>query len=155
MSKLIEKIKILLVEDTPSDAELITRLLKKEGCQVALCSDGKAALDYLVQKAEKGEELPTVILLDLKLPKISGVELLRHMHASLKLREIPVIVLTSSGELKDIEACFRLGVNRYVQKPIDFDSFKSEMADISRSLRQIQEERSKLREESNRVLGET
>jgi len=120
---------ILLVEDTDDDAELTLRALRKRGVAnavVRVC-DGADALDYLnatgAHAGRDRQHLPQVILLDLRLPKLSGIEVLRRVKVDERLRQIPVVVLTSSQEDVDLAECYRLGVNSYVTKPVEFDDF--------------------------------
>jgi len=122
---------ILLVEDNPNDAELTQRALKKVGLadQLAIVRDGAEALNYLF--AENGSTpRPKVILLDLKLPKVDGIEVLRRIRQDEALKAIPVVVLTSSQEARDIAECYKLGVNSYVVKPVEFDKFYQAVADL-------------------------
>lgn len=127
---------ILLVEDTDEDAELTLRALKKRGLAnpVVRVSDGAAALDYLEARgAYAGRDrahLPQVILLDLHLPKLSGIEVLRRIKADERFRLIPVVVLTSSQEDVDLAECYRLGVNSYVTKPVGFDEFSRVVGEL-------------------------
>ncbi len=121
--------KILLIEDRVEDVKLTIRAFNK--CNIAntveVARDGKEALDYLFGRgAHEGRDLtdrPTVVLLDLKLPKVGGLEVLRQMRASELYRLQPVVILTSSREEEDIIRGYELGVNGYVQKPVDFDQF--------------------------------
>jgi len=120
---------ILLVEDNPDDVEL-TRLAFEEA-QVAnrmiVVKDGAEALDYLFARgAHAGRnpaELPSIVLLDLNLPKLDGREVLQAIRAEPSTRDLPVVVLTTSAEPFDIEASYALGVNSYIQKPVDFEQF--------------------------------
>jgi len=127
--KQLNPIEILLVEDNPADVELTLRALKKHNLtnHVHVVSDGAQALDYLFGSgAFAGQKHPTppkVVFLDLKLPKVDGREVLRRMKADDRTRIIPVVVLTSSQEEKDIVESYKLGVNSYVVKPLDFDKF--------------------------------
>jgi two-component system, response regulator len=124
----IERI-ILLVEDNPDDEQLTLRALQKNGIAntMVVARDGVQALDYLFgQGAYAGRDvltLPAVVLLDLKLPKIEGLEVLRRIRADERTRLTPVVILTSSSEEKDIIAGYHLGANSYVRKPVDFDQF--------------------------------
>src|SRR5439155_18132464 len=124
-----ETVEILLVEDNPNDAELTQRALKKTNLDVGLATvrDGAEALDYLFSDRPK----PKVIFLDLKLPKIDGVEVLRRLRADDRLKSIPVVVLTSSQEERDINECYKLGVNSYVVKPVEFDKFYQVVGDLA------------------------
>jgi two-component system, response regulator len=120
---------ILLIEDNPDDEALTLRALKKNNIlnKVAVARDGVEALDYLFgdAKDERSDQvpMPVVILLDLKLPKIDGLEVLRHIRADLRTRFIPVVILTSSKEDQDIMNSYSLGCNSYIRKPVDFDKF--------------------------------
>jgi len=115
--------KILLVEDNPDDEALTKRALKTNNIQneVVVARDGAAALEYLLAD---GEELPAVVLLDLKLPKVDGLEVLREIKSDPRLRELPVVVLTSSREHADLLRAYELGANAYVVKPVDFEQFQ-------------------------------
>ncbi len=120
---------ILLVEDNANDAELTVRALRKSGIanQITVARDGAEALDWLFRRGEHGSRdpanRPALILLDLKLPKVNGVEVLRAIKLDEQLKTIPIVVLTSSNETRDLEECYRLGVNSYVVKPVEFDQF--------------------------------
>ena len=120
---------ILLVEDNPDDVKLTLHALKKCNIanKVAVTCDGVEALDYLFGTgAHAGRDLsdvPAVVLLDLKLPKIDGLEVLRRMRADQRTRRLPVVVLTSSKEEQDIVTSYDLGANSYIRKPVDFDQF--------------------------------
>src|SRR6185436_7364889 len=124
-----EALDILLVEDNPNDAELTQRALKKVNlaAQLAIVRDGAEALEYLLGPRPK----PKVIFLDLKLPKIDGIEVLRRVRADDRVKMIPVVVLTSSQEEKDINECYKLGVNSYVVKPVEFDKFYQVVGDLA------------------------
>lgn len=120
--------RILLVEDDPSDVELTLEALAEYNLanEVAVARDGEMALDYLHRRGEfKGrpDENPAVMLLDLKLPKVDGLEVLKQVKSDERLRMIPVVVLTSSQEEKDMMRSYKLGVNAYVVKPVDFHEF--------------------------------
>jgi two-component system, response regulator len=123
------EVEILLVEDNPSDAELALRALKKNHLanNVVVVTDGEEALDFVFARgafsARKVENGPKVILLDLKLPKVDGLEVLRAIKGDPRTKVIPVVVLTSSKEENDIVESYRLGVNSYIVKPVDFDKF--------------------------------
>jgi two-component system, response regulator len=124
----VQGVDILLVEDNPNDAELTQRALRKTdiGAQLVIARDGAEALDYLLSDKTK----PKVIFLDLKLPKIDGIEVLRRVREDDRTRAIPVVVLTSSQEERDINECYRLGVNSYVVKPVEFDKFYRAVGDL-------------------------
>jgi CheY-like chemotaxis protein len=125
----MNEVEILLVEDSPTDAELTMRVLKKNHLanQVVHVTDGEEALNFLFARgAYLGRNLdhrPRVILLDLKLPKIDGLEVLKAIKADPSTRTIPVVMLTSSREETDMIASYALGVNSYIVKPVDFDRF--------------------------------
>ncbi|HLH30468.1 MAG TPA: response regulator [Terriglobia bacterium] len=123
-----EEIDILLVEDNPNDAELTLRALRKSniGARLAIAKDGAEALEYLLG----GRPKPKVVFLDLKLPKIDGIEVLRRVREDDRTRSIPVVVLTSSQEERDITECYKLGVNSYVVKPVEFDKFYKAVGDL-------------------------
>ena len=121
-------INILLVEDNPDDVELTLHALKKNNIvnPVKIARDGQEALDYLFYSGKyeaAGHDLPNVILLDLKLPKVDGIEVLRRVKSDRKAKLIPVVILTSSKEESDLLKSYDLGVNSYIRKPVDFDQF--------------------------------
>jgi CheY-like chemotaxis protein len=121
-------INILLVEDNPDDVELTLHALKKNNIvnPVKIVRDGQQALDYLFYTGEyqlSDHDLPNVILLDLKLPKVDGIEVLQRVKGDRKTKLIPVVVLTSSKEESDLMKSYDLGVNSYIRKPVDFDQF--------------------------------
>jgi two-component system response regulator len=127
--KATNAVDILLVEDNPHDAELTERSLKKQNLANHLYTveDGAQALDFIFGRGEfAGRALshaPRVILLDLKLPKVSGLDVLRVIKADERTRAIPVVILSSSKEDPDIKAAYELGANSYVVKPVEFDAF--------------------------------
>ncbi len=130
------EVEVLLVEDNPSDAELTMRALKKNNManKIYHVKDGAEALDFLFAQgnysSRKIENAPKVILLDLKMPKINGIEVLRVLKADVRTKKIPVVVLTSSKEDPDIKECYSLGVNSYVVKPVNFDDFLKAVSDL-------------------------
>ncbi|MBM4322939.1 MAG: response regulator [Deltaproteobacteria bacterium] len=121
---------ILLVEDNPDDEALTLRALKKNNIlnEVIVARDGVEALDYLFGTGKyTGRDLsnmPQVILLDLKLPKIDGMEVLRRLRADKRTKLLPVVILTSSKEERDLVNGYKLGANSYIRKPVDFDQFR-------------------------------
>lgn len=123
-------IEILLIEDNLDDAGLTIRALKKHNLANNLLhlQDGEEALNYLFSERMNG--LPKVILLDLKMPKVDGIEVLRRLKSDERKRIIPVVVLTSSKEERDIVDSYKLGVNAYIVKPVDFDKFAKAIAEI-------------------------
>lgn len=124
-----QSVEILLVEDNPSDLELTLHALKRHKIvnRIEIARDGTEALDFLFGRgAHQGRDLddgPRVIFLDLKLPKIDGLEVLKEIKSDPRTRNIPVVVLTSSREESDIVESYRLGVNSYIVKPVDFEQF--------------------------------
>lgn len=126
------KIDILLVEDDAGDAGLVTRALKKINLadNIVHVKDGQEALDFLY--AEGMSNYPKVVLLDIKLPRVDGVEVLRRLKSNPATRAVPVVMLTSSSECSDINTCYDLGVNSYIVKPVDFDYFVRAVSDIGR-----------------------
>jgi two-component system response regulator len=122
-------VEILLVEDNPSDAELALYALKKHNLAnyIHIVRDGAEALDFMFCAGDyagrRMKDSPKVILLDLKLPKVDGLEVLRRIKADPRTRATPVVALTSSREERDIVESYRLGVNSYIVKPVDFEQF--------------------------------
>ncbi len=129
-------IDILIIEDDPNDAKLIMRVFKKHNLTNNLVhlKDGAEALEFLfgndAANDSVGNKPNRVILLDLKLPKIDGIEVLQRVRSDERTRNIPVVILTSSSEERDIKAAYALGVNSYVTKPIRFDEFASVVAKL-------------------------
>lgn len=133
-----EEVDVLLVEDNANDAEFALRALRKATVtpRVLHVDDGARALDYLFCQGEFAQRSaharPSVVLLDLKLPKIDGLEVLRRIKEDPRTRDIPVVVLTSSKEPRDIEACYQNRANSYVVKPVNFEAFTRAMGDLAR-----------------------
>jgi CheY-like chemotaxis protein len=129
-------VEILLVEDNPHDAEMAIRALKKHNLANNLVhvTDGEEALDFIFARGayteRNMENGPKIILLDLKLPKVDGLEVLKVVKSDPRTKIIPIIALTSSSEDKDIIESYRLGVNSYIVKPVDFDKFVEAIKDI-------------------------
>jgi len=121
-------VEILLVEDSEADAEMTTRALRKGRVVNTLhvARDGQEAIDFLAAATE----LPKVVLLDLKLPKKSGIEVLQWIRSQARSKVLPVVMLTSSREEPDIAKCYALGVNSYIVKPVEFDGFAKAVIDI-------------------------
>ncbi|MCF8235482.1 MAG: response regulator [Bacteroidales bacterium] len=134
--KKTDQVEILLVEDNPDDAEMALRALKKNNLanNILVVGDGEEALDFIFARGEykvrSSKNRPKIILLDLKLPKVSGLEVLKELKANKKTRIIPVIVLTSSKEESDMFESYELGVNSYIVKPVDFDKFVGSVKDL-------------------------
>jgi CheY-like chemotaxis protein len=127
--------RILLVEDDPKDVELTLTALEEYHLanEVVITRDGEEALDYLYRRggfAARSNDNPAVLLLDLKLPKVDGLEVLQQVKSDQNLRMIPVVVLTSSHEEKDMVASYRLGVNAYVVKPVNFHEFVNAIKEL-------------------------
>jgi len=131
-----DKVEILLVEDNPHDAELTIRALKKANLANRLIHlhDGAEALDFLFAKGAYADRdignRPKVILLDIKMPKVDGIEVLRQLKLDEASRTIPVVIMTSSKEEQDIITSYDLGVNSYVVKPVDFDGFAKAVSEL-------------------------
>jgi CheY-like chemotaxis protein len=127
--------RILIVEDDPKDVELTLTALEEYNLanEVVVTRDGEEALDYLYCRGNfttRTNDNPAVLLLDLKLPKVDGLEVLQQIKSDEKLRMIPVVVLTSSREEKDMVASYKLGVNAYVVKPVDFHEFVNAIKEL-------------------------
>ncbi len=127
---------ILLVEDNPSDARLTIMALeeRKLANKIVHVKDGQEALDYIFAQgafsARKMEDFPSVILLDLKMPRVSGIEVLQKIKSDERTKTIPVVVFSSSQEDPDVKACYELGVNSYIVKPLDFDEFMKVVSEL-------------------------
>jgi len=136
MDDAVKEVEILLVEDNPTDAELAIRALKKNNFanNLVWVKDGAEALDFLFATGAYSEcqagNGPKVILLDLRLPKVDGMEVLRRIKEDERTRTIPVVVLTSSKEDRDVAESYQLGVNSYISKPVEFDAFAKVVAEL-------------------------
>jgi two-component system, response regulator len=129
-------IEILLIEDNPSDVKLTLKALQKHNLanKVTVLKDGAEALDFIYAEGQYSDrdnkEMPKVIFLDLKLPLVDGIEVLQKIKSEENTRKIPVVVLTSSKESRDIEECYKLGVNSYIVKPLDFEKFLDSVSNL-------------------------
>jgi len=134
----VENVEVLLVEDDPNDAELVLHVLKKTNManEVLVVQDGKEALDFLfcrgVYSGRDASHFPSLVLLDLKLPHVHGHEVLKQVKENEKTRSIPVVILTSSDLDYDITKGYKLGVNSYIQKPMEFEKFQETVETIGR-----------------------
>ena len=132
----LEDVEILLVEDNPNDVELTLRALQKQNLsnKVFVVKDGAEALDFIFASGaysqRKVEKRPKVVLLDLKLPKVDGIEVLRRIKADSRTSPIPVVMLTSSQEERDVVNSYSLGVNSYIVKPVDFSNFVHAVSEL-------------------------
>lgn len=132
----MNEVEILLVEDNPNDVEMTMRALKENNLanHVVVATDGEEALDFIFARGafsdRKVENGPKVVILDLKLPKVDGLEVLRALKGDARTNVIPVVVMTSSKEESDIVTSYRLGVNSYIVKPVDFDKFIAAVKDL-------------------------
>ena len=127
-----ENVDILLVEDNPNDAELAIRALRKGNLanHITWVKDGAEALEFIFRSgayAERPDQNPKLILLDLKLPKVDGIEVLKRIKADERTRVIPVVMVTSSAEGRDVVESYKLGVNSYIVKPVEFEQFSETM----------------------------
>ena len=131
-----DQVEILLAEDNPRDAEMTMRALRKINFlnMVHWVKDGEEALNYLLCTGEYSDraasKAPKVVLLDIKMPKVDGIEVLRRVKADDNLKGIPVVVMTSSNEERDVFESYRLGVNSYIVKPVEFGAFVETVANI-------------------------
>lgn len=128
-----EQIEILLAEDSEADAEMTMRALRRHNLanHLVWVKDGAEALDFIFRRgayAQRPEGAPKLVLLDLKMPKVDGIEVLRQIKSNEETKTIPVVMLTSSAEERDIVASYSLGANSYIVKPVDFASFVDEVA---------------------------
>lgn len=125
-----KEIEILLVEDNPADVELTLHALRRNNLanRIHVVRDGEEALDFLFCRGayahRRFEQPPRVVLLDLRLPKVDGLEVLRQLKADARTKAIPIVILTASKDEKDLVNGYHLGVNSYIQKPVDFDQFR-------------------------------
>jgi two-component system, response regulator len=130
------ELEILLVEDNAGDAELTLRALKKNriGNHILHLKDGAEAIDFIfgtgIYENRDISNKPKMILLDLKMPKVSGIEVLKTLKSDERTRSIPVVILTSSNEDPDIRSCYELGVNSYIVKPVDFENFSAAITEL-------------------------
>ena len=131
-----DAVEILIVEDDPRDAELTLRALKKNNLanNVCIAEDGAEALDFFFCRGKfesrNFKNPPKLVLLDLKLPKVSGLEILRIIKGDTRTKHIPIVIVTSSREEPDMTEAYNLGVNSYVVKPVDFDKFVNAMSSL-------------------------
>ena len=132
----LERIEILLAEDSPSDAEMTQRALRKFNLANRLywVRDGAEALDFLFCRGAYADRdparLPRLLLLDIKMPKVDGIEVLRRLKQNAATRSVPVVVMTSSNEERDVVESYALGVNSYIVKPVEFEAFLETVAKI-------------------------
>lgn len=132
----VSEVEILLVEDSPEDRELTIRALKKHNLlnRLHAVQDGEEALEFLFATGRYSERAgarnPRIVCLDLKLPRVDGLEVLKRIRADQRTRQIPVVVLTSSREERDIVETYRLGVNSYVVKPVEFEDFAKAVSEL-------------------------
>lgn len=131
------EVEILLVEDNASDAELTSRALKKRNVTDRLyhVKDGAEAISFIFAEGDFAGEsdvnLPKLILLDLKMPKVTGLEVLKKVREDDRTKMIPIVILTSSKEARDIAEAYKLGANSYIEKPLEFDKYMSAVAEIA------------------------
>lgn len=131
-----QEVEILLVEDNPDDVELALHALRQEKLanRVEVARDGEEALDFLfcrgAYQGRSFQNQPKVVMLDLKLPKVDGLEVLRQVKADSRTQAIPVVILTSSREEQDLIRSYQLGVNAYIQKPVDFEQFQAVVREL-------------------------
>jgi len=136
---------LLLVDDDPDDVELTLRALKIGGPtgDVVVVKDGEEAIDYLLCRGDHADrsvdDIPDMVLLDLKMPKVDGLEVLRQLRANDRTRVVPVIILTSSQDEADRKDCYRLGANSFIRKPIDFDDYAATIEKVERYWRSLNE----------------
>jgi hypothetical protein len=131
-----EPVRILIAEDDPADVELALSVMQSAGSAqcVEVVNDGESALDYLHRRRKwraRGASQPALVLLDLKMPGIGGIEVLRSIKSDVRTRCIPVVIFTSSGERRDVALCYENGANAYVVKPVEYPSFAETLQSIS------------------------
>lgn len=132
----IDEVEILLIEDSLNDAEMTIRALRKNNIanKVTHLKDGAEGLDFIFGTGEYAgrniDNKPKVILLDLKMPKVDGIEVLRKLKSDARTKKIPVVVLTSSKEDPDVHTCYELGVNSYIVKPVGFENFSKVISEL-------------------------
>ena len=133
---MVDQVEILLVEDNPNDAEMTLRALRRNNLanRVHWVKDGAEALDFLLGAGAYARRdpllAPKLVLLDLKMPKVDGIEVLRRLKADPATRTLPVVVMTSSNEERDVAESYRLGANSYIVKPVEFEAFHETVAKI-------------------------
>ncbi|AYB29083.1 response regulator [Chryseolinea soli] len=131
-----QEVEVLIVEDNDEDAELAIRALRKHRLanNIVHLSDGEQALDFIFGRGKYSDriisQMPKVILLDIKMPKVSGLQVLQAVKADPQMKVIPVVILTSSEEDPDIKKSYELGANSYIVKPVEFDNFSKTVADL-------------------------
>jgi two-component system response regulator len=136
MTDAMQQVEILLVEDNPHDAEMTMRALRSNNLVNKLhwVKDGAEALDYMFCAGSYAQRdpgtTPKLIMLDIKMPKVDGIEVLRRLKADAATRSVPVVVMTSSNEERDVMESYRLGVNSYIVKPVEFEAFLATVAKI-------------------------
>ena len=129
-----DAVEILLVEDNPQDSELIVRVLREQNLanQIFVAEDGEEALDFIFCRGKFSDRNPCkpmkVVFLDLKLPKVDGLEVLKEIKTNEKTKKLPVVIVTSSREDPDIQTAYDLGANSYIVKPVQFDAFRQSMS---------------------------
>ncbi|WP_209402967.1 response regulator [Pseudozobellia sp. WGM2] len=128
-------IELLFIENSPEDIDLTLRTLKNCGFTIStkVIEDGQKAMDYLFENSSKdpfASSMPKLLLLDLKLPKVNGLEILKHLKQHNKLKEIPVVIFSSSDEQVDVKKAYELGANSYIVKPVDFEKFTESIQNL-------------------------